>query len=89
MELNLKIPDDIYLALKFPDGQKEELLLIELAISLHERGYLSFGKARQLSKMTKWDFHDELGRRKIERHYDSFAMEEDIDYGQSNPKNCM
>ena len=84
MELNLKIPDDICLALKFPEGQKEELLLIELAISLYERGYLSFGKARQLSKMTKWDFHDELGRRKIERHYDSFAVEEDVEYGQSN-----
>ncbi len=85
MELNLKIPDDIYVALKFPEGQKEELLLIELAISLYERGYLSFGKARQLSKMTKWDFHDELGRRKIERHYDRFALEEDVKYGQGNP----
>ena len=52
-----------------------------LAISLYERGYLSFGKARQLSNMTKWDFHDELGRRKIERHYDSFALEEDVEYG--------
>ncbi len=79
MELNLKIPDDIYLALKLPEGHKEKILMIELAVSLYERGYLSFGKARQLSNLTKWEFHDELGRRKIERHYDINALEEDLE----------
>ena len=81
MDLNIKIPQNIYLALKLPEGDKEKLLLIELAISLYGRGILSFGKARELAKMSKWDFHEELGKRKVERHYDIESMEEDFRYG--------
>ncbi|UNC93974.1 UPF0175 family protein [Candidatus Contubernalis alkalaceticus] len=81
MECNIKIPQHIYLALKLPEGDKEKLLLIELAVSLYERGILSFGKARDLAKMSKWDFHEELGKRKVERHYDIECMEEDFSYG--------
>ena len=81
MDLNIKIPQNIYLALKLPEGDKENLLLIELAISLYGRGILSFGKARELAKMSKWDFHEELGKRKVERHYDIESMEEDFRYG--------
>ncbi len=81
MEINLKIPKNIYLALKLPEEEKEKMLLIELAVSLYERGILSFGKARELAKMSKWEFHEELGKRKIERHYDIECLEEDLYYG--------
>jgi len=58
------------LALKIPEKEKEKTLLIELAVSLYQRGILSFGKARELAKMDKWEFHEELGKRNIARHYD-------------------
>ena len=82
MHLNLVIPQDISIALKMPDEEKEQLLLTELAISLYQRGYLSFGKARELSKLSKIEFHGILGTRKIQRHYDEEAFNEDLNYGK-------
>jgi predicted HTH domain antitoxin len=86
MELNLRIPMDVYLALKLPEEEIEKVLLIELAVSLYQRGILSFGKARELARMSKWEFHEELGRRKILRHYDWDCFEEDLEYGNRNAK---
>ena len=59
----------------------ENVLLTELAVSLYHRNMLSFGKARELARMSKWEFHDELGKRKIPRHYDLDAFEEELRYG--------
>lgn len=81
MLLNLVIPQDISIALKIPEEEKEQLLLTELAISLYQRGYLSFGKARELSKLSKTEFHNVLGNRKISRHYNEETFKEDLEYG--------
>ena len=81
MEHTLRIPQEVWLALKLPDQDMENVLLMELSISLYERKILSFGKSRELSGLSKWQFHEELGKRKIERHYDSVAFEEDLKYG--------
>jgi hypothetical protein len=35
-----------------------------MAISLYQQDILSFGKARQLANMSKWEFHNELGKEK-------------------------
>ncbi|MBK9498576.1 MAG: UPF0175 family protein [Leptospiraceae bacterium] len=48
-----------------------------------KRKILSFGKSRELSGLSKWQFHEELGKRKIERHYDLVAFDEDLKYGLS------
>ncbi len=84
MELTLTIPTNIYLAMKIPEPEIEKTLLLELAISLYKRNILSFGKSRELAQMSKWDFHDELGKRKIERHYTMECIEEDIKYAKNN-----
>jgi predicted HTH domain antitoxin len=84
MELNISIPENVYLALKIPDEEKDKVLLKELAITLYQRGYLSFGKARELAKMSKWEFHEEMGKRKIERHYDQENLKEDLAYGRQS-----
>jgi predicted HTH domain antitoxin len=81
MEMTLRIPPEVWMALKLPDQDLESVLLLELSISLYERKILSFGKSRELSGFSKWQFHDELGKRKIERHYDMVAFEEDLEYG--------
>lgn len=44
---------------------------------------MSFGKARELARMSKWEFHEELGKRQIPRHYDLDAFEEDFRYGNA------
>ncbi len=41
----------------------------ELAFALYQRGILAMGPARRLAGVSKHEFLDELGKRKIERHY--------------------
>ena len=45
---------------------------------LYEKGLLTFGKARELAQVSKWEFHFLLGREKIIRHYDLEELEEDL-----------
>jgi predicted HTH domain antitoxin len=80
MSITLTIPDEISTALKLPDLEKKARLLRELAIVLYDRGILSFGKARELARLSKWQFHDELGKRKIARHYGLKEFSEDLSY---------
>ena len=80
--ISLNIPEDIVLSLKIPKDKIHEELLKELAITLYERHILSFGKSRELAKMSKWEFQDELGRRKTPRHYSEKDLEEDIKFAR-------
>jgi predicted HTH domain antitoxin len=82
MDLTLRIPKEVDIALKIPEKEKELFLLKELAISLYQRGVLSFGKARELASMTKWEFYEELGERGIPRHYTVENFKEDLLYGK-------
>jgi predicted HTH domain antitoxin len=82
MALTLRIPGKVDIALKIPEKEKEFFLLKELAISLYQQGVLSFGKARELANMTKWEFYDELGKREIPRHYTVENFKEDLLYGK-------
>ena len=82
MELTLRIPKEVEIALKIPEKEKEFFLLKELASTLYQRGVLSFGKARELADMTKWEFYEELGERGIPRHYTVENFEEDLLYGK-------
>jgi len=83
MSLTIIIPDDIWQAIKLPGVDKQEHLLKELAITLYQREILSLGKARSLANLTKWEFDEELGKRKIQRHYDQNDADNDIKYGFS------
>jgi predicted HTH domain antitoxin len=80
MELTIKIPEQISKSLKLPAKDREKYLLSQLSLLLYEEGVLSFGKARQLGHFTKWEFHEELGKRKMERHYDLENINEDLKY---------
>ncbi len=50
----------------------------ELALSLFEQGKLSFGKARELTEMTVWEFQQLLGSKGIAVHYDLEDYQEDL-----------
>jgi predicted HTH domain antitoxin len=51
---------------------------------LYQRRVLSIGKARILAQMTRWEFEELLGKRKITRHYTNADLEEDIQYASSH-----
>jgi len=76
----IEIEDEVYEALRIPDGDREQTVKTELAISLYDRGILSFGKARSLTGLSKREFHRLLGDRRVERHYTDEELAEDREY---------
>lgn len=45
---------------------------------MYSKNLLSFGKARQLAGITRWEFHDLLGQEGVVRRYDVRELEEDL-----------
>lgn len=82
-QLVLKIPGDIVNALRLPPDEVSTELRKELALALYQRGVLSSGKASSLAGLTRWEFEELLGRRRIPRHYTLENMDEDIGYARS------
>jgi predicted HTH domain antitoxin len=78
-EFCLNIQKDVIQAIKVPFSEASQRLKRELAIRLYEKGLLSFGKARELSEMSRWAFHDLLGEEGILRRYDMAELEEDLE----------
>jgi len=78
--LTLDIPPDVVDAAKLPQDDKKREFQKELAVALYQRGILSLGKARVLAQMTRWEFEELLGERKIPRHYTESDLEDDIRY---------
>jgi len=80
MKLTLEVPPEVLEAVKLPPAEVEKEFRKELALALYERGVLSLGKARILAQMTRWEFEELLGQRRIPRHYTEVDLEEDIQY---------
>ena len=77
-KMSLEIPGDLVDALRVPPEEHEARLRQELAIRLYQKGLLSFGKARELAGMSKWQFHFLLGEEGIIRRYDMEDLEDDL-----------
>lgn len=74
----LEISSDLAEALRVPPEEKLARLRQELAVRLYQKGLLSFGKARELAGMSKWEFHFLLGKEEIVRRYDVEELEGDL-----------
>ena len=83
MGLQLHIPNSVVQAVRLPEERKPRELLIELAIALYSQEFLSFGKARELADLGKYEFGQLLGKRRILRHYGQEELEEDLKYACS------
>jgi len=77
-KLTLEIPSDLADALRLPPDERLARIQRELAIRLYQKGLLSFGKARELSSLSKWDFHNLLGQEGIDRSYDEEELDADL-----------
>lgn len=64
--------------MRLPEDERLSRLQQELAIRPYQKGLLSFGKARQLAALSKWEFHELLGQEGIERSYDEEELEDDL-----------
>lgn len=78
----IEIADDVYDALKLPEGEREDALKAMLAVSLYREGVLAFGKARELAGLSKREFHRLLGEREVARHYTGEELDEDLEYAR-------
>ncbi len=83
MGLQISISDSIVQAIRLPEQRIEQELLQELAIALYAQDILSFGKARELAQMDKYEFGQLLGRRGVLRHYGGEELEDDLNYARS------
>ena len=80
-KLTLEVPVEVLEGVKLPSADMEREFRKELALALYQRGILSLGKARILAQMTRWEFEDLLGQRRIVRHYTDADLGTDIRYG--------
>ncbi len=80
----IEIPEDVLTSIKIPKKDLEKTLKIDLALALYQKEAISLGKARKLAGMSKWEFLEELGRRKIARHYTEKELEEDLAFAKSS-----
>ena len=76
--LSIRVSEELQQAVRLPAEEVSVRLERELAIRLYEKGLLTFGQARQLAGMTRWDFRDLLGEEGILRRYDIDELEEDL-----------
>jgi len=82
VSVQLHIPDSVARAIRLPEERIAQELLEELAIALYAQGILSFGKARELAGMGKFEFGQLLGKRGIPRHYGREELEDDLKYAR-------
>jgi predicted HTH domain antitoxin len=83
MGLQISISDSILQAIRLPEQRIEQELLQELAIALYSQNILSFGKARELAQLDKYEFGQLLSQREVVRHYGSEELDDDLTYARS------
>jgi predicted HTH domain antitoxin len=83
MGLQISISDSIVQALRLPEERIEQELRRELAIALYTQEILSFGKARELVEMDKYEFGQLLSHRGVVRHYGFAELDDDLSYARS------
>ncbi len=76
--LVLEMPRDIVNALRVPTSEQGPRLRQELALRLYQKGLLSFGKARELARLNKWEFHVLLADEGVVRTYDTEELSGDL-----------
>ena len=83
MGLQILISDSVLQAIRLPEQRIEQELRQELAIALYSQDLLSFGKARELAVMDKYEFGQLLGERGVLRHYTPEELDDDLTYARS------
>lgn len=83
MGLQILISDSVLQAIRLPEQRIEQELRQELAIALYSQALLSFGKARELAVMDKYEFSQLLGERGVLRHYTPEELDDDLTYARS------
>ena len=76
--MSKKITIELPNIVKLPEDEVEERVKLELALRLYEKGILSFGQARKIANMSKWDFIEILKKENIGIPYNENEFREDL-----------
>jgi predicted HTH domain antitoxin len=79
MKVVMELPDDVIKILNIPKDELPSELRVHIALYLYEKGKLSFGKARQLSGLSVWEFMERLKDNQIPLKYDVEDLKEDLE----------
>ncbi|MBI5293191.1 MAG: UPF0175 family protein [Chloroflexi bacterium] len=82
MSIQLQIPDSVAQAMRLPPLEQQQQLMVELAVALYARGILSFGKAREVAGLGKYECGLVPGKRSIPRHYTADDLHDDVTYAR-------
>ncbi|GAB4524108.1 MAG: UPF0175 family protein [Anaerolineae bacterium] len=82
MSIQLQIPDSVVQAIRLPEKRIAQELLVELAVALYAQELLTFGKARELAGLGKYEFGRLLGERGVARHYGQDELNDDLAYAR-------
>ena len=74
----LKSPPDSVDAIRLPPDDIHAELQKELARALYKRGILSSGKACARAGLSRWEWVEILGQRRVSRHYTTGDLEKDM-----------
>lgn len=83
MGMSLDIPDSVLQGLRIPEGEIEQRLRTELALTLYAQGVLALGKAAELAQLDRLAFGEVAGQRGIPRHYGEHELAQDAHYARS------
>ena len=65
---SIDLPSDVLDTIAAPPQDRGPNVRQALTVSLYREEYLSFGKAREVARLSKVEFHRLLGEREVERH---------------------
>ena len=77
----MEIPSDIAQSVRLPPQELEGRLRLELAVALYSQNLLPSGKACALAGLTRWEWEELLGQRRVPRHYTETDLAEDMTDG--------
>lgn len=78
MSIVFEMPDPVLHAIRLPEQEVPSRLRRELAVCLYAKQLLGFGKARELSGLTVWEFHELLASEQVPRNYDIEEFDKDL-----------
>ncbi|WP_029523324.1 UPF0175 family protein [Persephonella sp. KM09-Lau-8] len=79
MKITVELPEDVIRILNIPKDELSSELRVQIALYFYEKGKLSFGKARQLSGLSVWEFMERLKDNQIPLKYDVEDFKEDLE----------
>ncbi len=76
----LEVPPSVQNAIRIPEKEIVDRLLLELAVNLYAQELLPLVKSAELAKLNRYAFCEILSKRGIHRHYGQEELQEDLAY---------